>query len=361
MKRLSMGDAIAQAAVELQTAALGTRYIATVYSVTDRETTGWVVCDVFFRDPASEGRVTVRVNEAVDLAANDLIYIKPDPAGQKNFIFDGFVKGGGTGKNSAGAYIPWVQSPGATSPVGEDYTITAASGQTVFIQGVDFEGLAGAEFVVMSASNDLAFERVLTAGDGLSLTDGGAGNAVTLAVDLVDAWSGLEFVGGEVRIDLDADFTFLGNIGIGGTPNEKLEVASATGARVIFSDGGGANRKVILFVAPNSQAYGRILAYDYGASTGLNLILNDGGGRVSVEALSPAGKFHVDQESSTGAIPVLVLDQADLSEEMIEFVTTIGVGNPVEAIGAKSLTTTHFIKVTLPGALTRYIPVGTIA
>ena len=72
-------------------------------------------------------------------------------------------------------------------------------------------------------------------------------------------------------------------------------------------------------------------------------------------------KLHVDQFSTSAAIPVLLLDQADVSEEMIEFVTTIGVGNAIEAIGAKSLTTTHFVKISIPGGLTRYIPVGTIA
>jgi hypothetical protein len=73
------------------------------------------------------------------------------------------------------------------------------------------------------------------------------------------------------------------------------------------------------------------------------------------------GNLSVDQNSTTGAMPVLILDQADVSEEMIEFVGTIGVGNAIEAVGGKTLTTTHFIKVTLPGSLTRYIPVGTIA
>jgi hypothetical protein len=71
--------------------------------------------------------------------------------------------------------------------------------------------------------------------------------------------------------------------------------------------------------------------------------------------------LHVDQETAGAAIPVLYLDQADVSEEMIEFASTIGVGNAIEAVGIKTLTTTHFIKVTLPGGLTRYIPVGTIA
>lgn len=76
---------------------------------------------------------------------------------------------------------------------------------------------------------------------------------------------------------------------------------------------------------------------------------------------APSGKVHIDQESTTAAIPVLYLDQADVSEEMVEFASTIGVGNAIEAVGAKTLTVTHFIKVTLPGGLTRYLEVGTIA
>ncbi len=76
---------------------------------------------------------------------------------------------------------------------------------------------------------------------------------------------------------------------------------------------------------------------------------------------APLGKIHVDQSSTTSAIPVAYFDQADISEEMFEFATTIGVGNAIEAVGAKTLTVTHFIKVTIPGGLTRYFPVGTIA
>ena len=77
--------------------------------------------------------------------------------------------------------------------------------------------------------------------------------------------------------------------------------------------------------------------------------------------ISTAAKLVVDQQSTTAAKPVLILDQADISEEMIEFITTIGAGNAIEAVGGKTLTTTHFIKITLPGGLTRYIPAGTIA
>jgi hypothetical protein len=75
---------------------------------------------------------------------------------------------------------------------------------------------------------------------------------------------------------------------------------------------------------------------------------------------SPSAQLHVDQPSATGAQPVLLLDQADVSEEMIEFVSSEGVGNAIEAVGAKLLTVTEFIKVTINGN-TRYIQAGTIA
>jgi len=67
------------------------------------------------------------------------------------------------------------------------------------------------------------------------------------------------------------------------------------------------------------------------------------------------------QDSTTGAIEVLALQQDDLDVPFIEFVTTIGTGNAIEAVAAKSLTTTHFVMVKIPGGLTRYFPVGTIA
>lgn len=82
---------------------------------------------------------------------------------------------------------------------------------------------------------------------------------------------------------------------------------------------------------------------------------------VGIGTITPTARLHVDQLSTTAAIPVLTLDQADVSEEMIEFITTIGTGNAIEAIGAKVLTTTHFIKATIPGGLTVWIPCGTIA
>lgn len=82
--------------------------------------------------------------------------------------------------------------------------------------------------------------------------------------------------------------------------------------------------------------------------------------RMSIGGLAPLGQLHVSQYSTTGAVPVLYLNQADVSEQIFTITSTAGVGNAVESVGVKTLTTTAFIKITLNGN-TRYIPVGTIA
>ncbi len=97
-----------------------------------------------------------------------------------------------------------------------------------------------------------------------------------------------------------------------------------------------------------------------GSDTPAERLRIDNAGDVGIAVTAPAAQLDVDQSSATGAQPVLRLDQADVSEEMRQFETTIGVGNAIEAVGAKVLTVTHFVKDTLPGALTRYTPYGTI-
>lgn len=74
---------------------------------------------------------------------------------------------------------------------------------------------------------------------------------------------------------------------------------------------------------------------------------------------SPTATIHAET-GSADAIPVIQLDQDDVSEEMIEMNSTAGVGNAIEAAAAKTLTATLFIKATINGA-TVYIPAGTIA
>lgn len=66
------------------------------------------------------------------------------------------------------------------------------------------------------------------------------------------------------------------------------------------------------------------------------------------------------QGGTAMAVPALKVTQLDVSEEFIEFVSTVGEGNAIEAAGSKVLTTTHFLKMSLGGTAV-YMPVGTIA
>jgi len=58
----------------------------------------------------------------------------------------------------------------------------------------------------------------------------------------------------------------------------------------------------------------------FGAGTGVEDMRIDSTGRVGIQVTGPAGQLHVDQASTTGAIPVLILDQADVSEGFINFI-----------------------------------------
>lgn len=140
---------------------------------------------------------------------------------------------------------------------------------------------------------------------------------------------------------------------------------TATPTEVIFrtSTGGGLVEKMAInateFVHNDTG-----IDYDFRVEgdTNTSLIHVDAStDRVGINIAAPTGKLDIDQSSTTAAIPVLQLDQADVSEEFISFLATIGTGNSIEAVGAKTLTTTHFIKVKIQGGLIRYIPVGTIA
>lgn len=156
-----------------------------------------------------------------------------------------------------------------------------------------------------------------------------------------------------------------GNIGIGTTgPTGKLVVQlpqwtnrDTDAQHVIFTNVGDDDAG-LRFGFDGTTGTGVINVIDPGVSWG-DLAIQDGGGNVIIGGTNPLAKMHVDQASTTAAIPVAYFGQADLSEEMIEFNTTIGVGNPIEAVGSKLLEVTHFVRVSIPG-LARYMQVGYI-
>ncbi len=88
-------------------------------------------------------------------------------------------------------------------------------------------------------------------------------------------------------------FFTAGNVGIGTTtPNEPLELAGT--GRAFFGDSGGSNRKGLLIDGIQGDNAARIEAFDYGASSGLDLVINTGGGgNVGIGTNTPDYKLEV--------------------------------------------------------------------
>jgi len=87
----------------------------------------------------------------------------------------------------------------------QDGKVLVADG-TRYVPG-DISDITGgdAQYVVMAANATLDNERVLTAGDGIDLTDGGAGGNVTVAVDVTDILgSGLTEAANNIALDWGA-------------------------------------------------------------------------------------------------------------------------------------------------------------
>ncbi len=170
--------------------------------------------------------------------------------------------------------------------------------------------------------------------------------------DLTALTGGSQAAGDLIELVDISDLTF----GANGT-NKKMtltdfftSVPVAVSLSSTLSASGGINSTTIGLI---TTANGQFTAVGVGMAPG-------GSGTLSVSGTLSAAQTSITTADAS-AIPTIVLTQNDVSEEMMEFSSTIGTGNAIEAIGAKTLTTTHFIKVTLPGGLTRYIPAGTIA
>ena len=92
----------------------------------------------------------------------------------------------------------------------------------------------------------------------------------------------------------------------------KFQVNGA-GDQYIFNEDGDDND--LRFLSDDATD---ILYIDAGADSGA--------GRIGVGTSTPTSTFHVDQASTTAAVAVVTLDQADVSEEFVEFIGTAASG-----------------------------------
>ena len=117
-------------------------------------------------------------------------------------------------------------------------------------------GDGGASYVVMSATGSLSSERVLTAGTGISLDDGGAGGAATLSVNdsVVATISGSNFAGnvgvtGSVRSTLgfSGSLTRLTNGKSYLAAGTNVTITSESNGQVTISSSGGGGSGISFF------------------------------------------------------------------------------------------------------------------
>ena len=150
------------------------RWAVQVKTTTNRQTTGLVEVERVGAGAA----FWAQVRNSVYLAAGDLVWVVKDPSAQGNWIFDGFVKGAGTGESLNNSPIPSVQTPIVTSPDGTPLIIRPIAGQQGTIgrinetiifagainvtQGITFASL-GAGIVQSSAAGVLSSDYTIDA------------------------------------------------------------------------------------------------------------------------------------------------------------------------------------------------------
>jgi len=165
---------------------------------------------------------------------------------------------------------------------GSSITLTTGSSGAITIASTATGGSGGADkaaqYVVLSATGSLSNERVLAAGSGLKLTDGGAGSNITVAINpnvVAQLVSGTTFTGNVHLSGSVSDFTLTGTI-----KNSASKVIQSSAATEIETTAG---------------------ALTLDGKTGVNLQANG----TTVLSVGPAGTYlssSVSDFSLTGTI-----------------------------------------------------------
>jgi hypothetical protein len=177
---------------------------------------------------------------------------------------------------------------------GNNIILTTGSSGAITISSAATGGAGdpGATYLVLSATGSLTSERVITAGTGITATDGGAGANYTLAINdgVVATISGATFTGG---------VTFNNNVGIGTTATSvKFAVSGSSSAGVptaVIREG----------IASQSDV---TAVLDVQNSAGTSLFFVTGSGAVGISTNNTLGsKLYVSSSLTGNAASALIV------------------------------------------------------
>lgn len=140
-------------------------------------------------------------------------------------------------------------TPFITVPSGNVITVSTGSNGQIVLSGSGGSNIGaplGSAYVTIGADAQLPGDRALTAGTGLTLTDGGAGSTATLAINnnIVATISGSTFTGPVVGVS-NGGFTGSLTQLVGGAPfitavaGNVITITTGSGGQIIFSGSGG--------------------------------------------------------------------------------------------------------------------------
>lgn len=255
---------------------------------------------------------------------------------------------------------------GSSLPVADTQTIVMGSADNTKLLRFEVDGFTAGATRVLTPPNanatiaGLEVAQTFTRGQAIV----GSASEVQLSVKNHSSQGSLPIVLFSSSGTILASFSNTGNLVIGNNGGMTGLVGygiDKTGT-AFGSFSAGADLVLIGYQSTKGFVFGRQTSISNSPTTPYSLF-TDSNSRVefggSTVTAIPA-QVRAIQASTTAAIPTLQLEQLDLSEELIEFTGTVATGNPIEAVGAKTLTTTHFIRMSVNGSFV-YIPVGTIA
>lgn len=223
---------------------------------------------------------------------------------------------------------------------------------------------------LLIADNNTASKRFTTANtnfNGLSLT-------VVAAITSGSTSGILTGSSGRAVIESPNTQNWTADVGVRGVSGAVLirpTSGTITGAASFYgandvSTGGTVTNFYGLYLEDMSRGTNNYGIYQTGTTD-----INYFAGNVGVGISAPAAKLHIDQASTTAAVPVLTIDQADISEEFIRFIGTSANGvltqSIVEAADVATATIAGYLKVYISddgnqlADASYYLPIYTLA